>query len=134
MANPPVDQWVDAQVKSPWQNDYALPNWQELLTKLSPEEEKQFLAWAAQTQAPITPDYDMRGFWKEGTGNAQVDPQDNRMHYPDTYKLPTHTSFSTESKYARKDIPGTTWNDKNQLFAPDGTLLYDHAVEMQKWK
>ena len=47
-----------------WQDKYAIPDWQTRLTRLSPEEEMAFMEWAKKNRVPITPDYDMRGFWK----------------------------------------------------------------------
>jgi len=110
-----------------WQDQYARPDWKNELTVLSPDEESQFQSWAASTKAPITEDYDMRGFWKYG-GVSSVNANDNMLHYTDTYKTPLHESFSGESKYARKDVPGPSWNDKDQLVDSKGNVLFDEPA------
>jgi len=43
-------------------------------------------------------------------------------HFPDTYKLPTHPTFSTESKYSNNATPGGTWVEY-----PDGTWVFNHS-------
>ena len=131
----PVDAWVDAAVQAlaakqqPWQSQYADPNWQQKLTKLSPEEESRFQQWANTTKAPITDDYDMRGYWKSGAAPTQINPNDGLPHFTDHWKTPLHQSFSGESVYSRNDIPKPTWNKKNQLVAPDGTVLFDESAQ-----
>lgn len=74
-------------------------------------------------------DYDMRGFWKalqagDPLAQAAIDPNDQRMHYPDYWKTPYHETFSAESQWADpKKAP--SWNDKDQLVMPDGTVIFD---------
>lgn len=130
MAQLPIDTWVD-QVANPWQRQYAQPDWQEKLTKLSPEEEQAFTLWAAQNKVPITPDYDMKGFWKNG-GMSAVSPVDGKLHYTDKYKTPLHESFSGESIYSLPDIPKPTWNEKNQLVSPEGVILFDEPAVVKR--
>ena len=69
----------------------------------------------------------MRGFWKYG-GESSVNRNDGQMHYTDTYKTPNHESFSGESKYARKDVSGPKWNDKDQLVDSKGRVLFDEPA------
>lgn len=107
-----------------WQDQYAVPDWQAKLTKLSPSEERDFQAWAQRTGAPITDDYDMRGFWKSG-GSTSVNRNDGLPHYTDEFKTPLHKSFSGESRYADKAKHPPKWNDRDQLVAKDGTVLFD---------
>ena len=109
-----------------WQDKYAIPDWQTRLTRLSPEEEMAFMEWAKKNRVPITPDYDMRGFWK-AKGVSSVNQNDGLLHYPDTYKTPLHQSFSGESIFARKGA-APMWNERDQLVAPDGTVLYDERA------
>jgi hypothetical protein len=62
---------------------------------------------AKKNKFPQSNDYDMHGFSRAylesgplGLG-GKPDPNDgNRIHYPDTWKLPNHPSFSNESQYA----------------------------------
>lgn len=116
-----------------WQDQYAIPDWRQNLTKLSPEEEKSFQKWVNKTGVPVTDDYDMRGFWKYG-GESGVNRNDGQLHFTDTYKTPLHESFSGESRYARKDIPTPKWNDKDQLVAPNGKVLFDEPAVVARRK
>lgn len=102
------------------------------LTKLTPDEETKFQQWAQQFGAIVSDgpkaDYDMRGFWKaqqsgDPAAATAVNPNDKQIHFPDTYKTPYHESFSRESKFATPDAP--TWNDQDQLVAPDGAVVFD---------
>lgn len=110
-----------------WQDRYAAPDWRDHLTKLSPQEEAAFEDWARQTKAPITDDYDMRGFWR-AKGKTQVNPNDGLPHYSDEFKTPLHQSFSGESIYARPNSGAPMWNDRDQLVLPDGTVLFDERA------
>ena len=78
---------------------------------------------------PESDDYDMLGFTKgyltgDPRATTGVDPNDKRVHFNDTWKLPNHPSFSNESIYAvgpgypvwegatsDKDIPSWTLRD-----------------------
>lgn len=92
----------------------------ELKTKLTPEEEARFRKWYEATAATLgldaDPDskehyYDYRGYWKENGDNANLKTGD---HFPDTYKLPGHETFSNESKYysAAPEMAGRWENGK----------------------
>lgn len=115
-----------------WQDHFALPDWQSRLTRLNPTQEQEFQQWARSHNAPITDDYDMRGFWLHGAHGSQVNPNDHMLHFPDTYKTPLHQSFSGESIYANPAIPGPRWNDRDQLVAPDGTILFDERARQRR--
>jgi hypothetical protein len=65
----------------------------------------------------------MRGFWQSGGGGTAVNPNDNMLHFPDTYKTPYHQSFSAESQWALPNAP--TWNSQDQLVTPDGRIVFD---------
>lgn len=69
---------------------------------LDPFEEKLFKRWLKVAGTFDSDDYDMRAYFKEKFLQGQ-DESDNRGHYPDTYKLPNHPTFSNESKYADPD-------------------------------
>jgi hypothetical protein len=97
-------------------------------------QEPAFRQWVVQNKVPFDPDaktpqdYDMRGFWRglqsgDPKAASAVDPNDNRLHYPDYWKTPFHETFSSESKWAMPDTP--SWNDKDQLVAKDGSVIYD---------
>lgn len=103
-------------------------------TPLSPLQEMRFRQWLAQNNVPFDPnqkdaDYDMRGFWSalqrgDSIAKSAVDPNDNRMHYPDYWKTPYHESFSAESQWA-DPAKAPHWNEKDQLVTPDGAVIYD---------
>lgn len=102
-------------------------------TQLPPLQEMQFRNWVGQNNVPFNPsagvtDYDMRGFWsalQSGHPKAvsAINANDGQMHYPDYWKTPYHESFSNESKFAGPVAP--MWNDKDQLVAPNGQIVYD---------
>jgi hypothetical protein len=98
------------------------------------DKEQDFRLWVQQNKVPFDPaqvspqDYDMRGFWAALMGGdpraaSAVDPNDQRLHYPDYWKTPYHETFSNESQWASPNAP--RWNDRDQLIAPDGTVLFD---------
>jgi hypothetical protein len=102
-------------------------------TSLSPEEQGKFAVWAAMNNVPVNlskdSDYDMPGFYKaKQLGDAQarsgVSDLDNRMHFTDKFKTPSHKTFSAESQYATGGEP--TWQG-NALRYGDGTL---NAMEL----
>lgn len=114
---------------------YVRPGVTELdfMTQLSPEEEQDFRAWVHFHHVPFDPndptpqDYDMRGFWRalmdsDPRAVTSIDPNDNRMHYPDYWKTPYHESFSNESKFAGPNAP--IWVG-DQLRTLDGDVLFD---------
>ncbi len=90
-------------------------------TKLSPEQETQFLNWAAaNNRLNDLADYDMRGAWANGIA------ADANAHFPDTYKKPNHPTFSNESIYHGIDgYEGGSWSKKADFdaFTPGRTNL-----------
>ena len=70
----------------------------------------------------------MRGYWVAlQSGKAQpptVDPNDGKIHYPDTYKLPGHETLSSESKYAGPNAP--SWRG-DELVSPSGKVVFQDA-------
>ena len=116
---------------SNWQWQYAKPGGQ-YATQLSPDEEARFQEWTKQSKVPWqdtpTADYDMRGFWKEMQVNPQgnktsINPNDNKIHYPDKFKTPYHQSFSRESMYALPTAP--KWINSHQLADDKGSIIFD---------
>lgn len=105
---------------------FALPG--PYQTQLSPEQEGSFRAWVTQYGVPFDPaapvsDYDMRGYWLE-SGGAPFQGGD----FPDTYKTPYDTTFSSESKYATPDNP-FHWQGDNQLIdRRDGSLIFSRSA------
>ena len=100
-------------------------------TPLTPTQETQYQGWAKQNNRPPdeTDSYDMRGAWLNNISG------DNRGHFPDTYKKPNPTSFSTDSQYESVDVPGGTWAqtpEKQWSFAPSSTNLLFHPPKVLK--
>lgn len=98
-------------------------------TKLSTMDEIMFRQWLAENNVPFNPDkkgqdYDMRGYYlglQQGRPESrptQIDPIDQRPHYPDTYKTPSHEMFSNESQYAGPNAP--RWGPGDSLGTPSG--------------
>ena len=129
---------------SPEQNLARNKRWAKpgpYITKLTPEEEREFRAWAIDQhrqgrlmepeqyfQTENTP-YDLRGFWKaEKAGDpratAEINPYDKQWHRPDVWKTPYEATFSDESIYA---IPGKTprWVGDNSYQLPNGHVIFD---------
>lgn len=107
-----------------------------MLTRLPPKEEAEFQQWAKQNNVPITSDYDMRGFFealKHGDPRAvaAINPNDNRLHFPDIWKTPEHETFSGESQFAEPTKGPPMWNQQGQLVAPNGQILFDEKVNAQ---
>ena len=106
-------------------------------TTLSPQEEQQFQQWAQQ-QGLHMEDYsgpqavyDMRGFWKaqqagDPRARTDINPNDQRRHFPDIWKTPYAATFSNESMYAQPSAPrwvhrgGNAWD----YVLPDGHVIY----------
>ena len=79
------------------------------------------------------PDYDYDAAKKAG---VKADPQTG--HWPDTYKLPSHITFSDESKYhGQAGNEGGHWNqlsDDRWSFTPGATNFQHHSLkEMQDY-
>lgn len=107
-------------------------------TALTDGEEQQYQTWAAKNgHAGDTRDYDLRGAWKAGAGQA------GNGHFPDTFKKPNHPTFSSESQYSGVDgYTGGTWTDLGndkwaykpsatnlQMRSPDQLRQYFQRVE-----
>lgn len=54
---------------------------------------------------------------------TEVNPNDSQLHYPDYYKTPLHSSFSSESQWAGPNAP--SWINDSQLVAPNGRIMFD---------
>jgi hypothetical protein len=70
----------------------------------------------------------MRGFFRallsgDPRAASAIDPNDQRMHYPDFWKTPQHETFSKESQWALPNSPA--WNEQDQLVSPGGRIVFD---------
>lgn len=89
-----------------------------MVASLTGDEEKAFRDWydrysRSQNLDP-NPDakehyYDYRTYWKNRTPEQMNDEWKLGNHLPDTYKMPGHPTFSTESIYSTRKTPGGTW-------------------------
>lgn len=95
-------------------------------TPSSAENQQRFKNWtdlATKTMGVDTSDlydYDMQGYWLNGGSAQTLKPG---MHFPDTYKKPSHETFSNQSIYHGTPSPyGGTWQggtwDQNDKFQP----------------
>ena len=66
-------------------------------------------------RADAETDYDMSRYLREGGQR----PEDPSGHYPDTYKKPTHPTFSEESIYHGPEAQGGRWQQM-----PDGSYTF----------
>ena len=101
-------------------------------TDLGPQEQA-FRDWVKNKNVPFDPkqgvtDYDMRGFYKALMANdprarSAIDPNDQRLHYPDYWKTPIHETFSNQSQWATPSAPH--WNGLDQLISAAGKVMFD---------
>jgi len=88
----------------------AAPAQSSETTRLSPDEERRFRAWATTNQIPDVDHpqsfYDYRGYWRDA-GDKPV--RFGVDHFPDTYKQHGHPTFSVESKYSTGPGDGGRW-------------------------
>jgi hypothetical protein len=112
-------------------------------TKLTKAEEEKYQSWRSKLPKNLQweGDYDLKGLWK---ANPKVKPSPN-LHFPDTYKLPNHPTFSNESKYYDSVTPGVGgyWGEGEENFiknpqigppvphAENGMTYYQHGLD---WK
>jgi hypothetical protein len=113
---------------------YVTPGNHVYNTPLSPQEEQDFRGWVKSNNVPFNPDapvsdYDMRGFYRalssrDPRATSAIDPNDNRLHYPDYWKTPYHQTFSNQSQWATPDAP--RWNNQDQLIdSYSGRVIFD---------
>jgi len=100
-------------------------------TKLTPQEEAEFLKWAKERSKlegrNILMDlgaYDVRGFWKS-KDYEKVKPG---QHGFDTWKKPNHPTFSDQSVYHKSVLPDGTiavgghWTNDDQFILGDSNM------------
>lgn len=110
----------------------------DFATILDPHTETAFRNWVKTHSVPFDlnqmgpNDYDMRGFYQalslgDPLARSAIDPNDQRMHYPDFWKTPYHQTFSAESQWATPDAP--QWNDRDQLVDKSGSVIFDDRAK-----
>ena len=110
-------------------NDYFTDDFN---TELTPDEYQHFLI--AVEEGIINPRdigvYDIQGYWKSGLWNNNTDP-DN--HGTDTFKKPSHPTFSGESMYSAQqggsEFIGGQWRpDGGFIAGPDNFYSNDRLM------
>jgi hypothetical protein len=102
-------------------------NFDHLNTRLSPANEAKFSAWKkVYALRDSGQDYDLRGAFKAG-----ITPDTKTGHWPDTFKLPNHPTFSDESQYAKYGNPGH-WNGDTFVPAAPGAELERIRAEFKR--
>ena len=90
----------------------------------NPQPQDGFQQWKSKYAPHDTgTDYDLRGAYEAG---LQPDPE--RGHFPDTFKMTNHPTFSVESKYSTPEHPGGVWGtDANgrDTFTPSTWMASD---------
>ena len=122
-------------------NDTIPPVYQYLLnginrsaydTSLNSDEEQAYRNWVVQNNLldrGIDPntftgtDYDMRGFFRglitgDPRATSGINPIDQQLHFTDTWKKPTHETFSNESIYATGENKKKAGSWKGEIFTP----------------
>ena len=90
-------------------------------TRLTPDEEAAFRAWAAANNIRDVDNprsrYDYRGYWKDiaSKGAEQTKVYADGLHFTDTYKQHGHNTFSQESKYSTGMYDGGRWDGEDYL-------------------
>ena len=74
------------------------------------------------SQEETAPDYDYEA-WRKATGQSSLPAG---QHYPDTYKLPNHMTFSSDSIYSNDKTPGGKW-----IMQGDKWHFYPSAYNLQ---
>ena len=96
-----------------------------LLAQKVPDESFEDWARRNQIREPNSPlhFYDNRAAWGAGVNRTPMIPMRPEFgHFPDTYKLPGHPTFSEESIYAKPPLKWGRW--KGDKFIPFGEGSY----------
>lgn len=100
------------------------------VTKLHPLDELAFQMWAKSNGLMDVdhPDshYDYRGFYKATNGAPH--PPGEQMHFPDTFKMHGHPTFSQESQYSAGPADGGMWvgDDPASTFLAQPPMAVSH--------
>jgi hypothetical protein len=100
----------------------------------TPSEEPAFNAWLSVNgdREPFHPDqhYDYVGTFRAGLSRGSSKPGE-KGHYPDTYKLPGHPTFSIESQYYKPGMKAGYWvNDKYVPINSFSDLPFDKQLQL----
>lgn len=97
-------------------------------TPIPAGQEKAFAQWVDKLPVNLrsSRDYDLQGAFLAG-----VTPSAN-AHFPDTFKKPSHVSFSNQSKYSTPDNMGGIWNGDNQFTPSSINYQYHFPSVLQR--
>ena len=79
------------------------------LSQGRPKTSAEALAYDAWVQRNGIEDSPMSDYDNFGAFSAGVERDAESKHFPDTYKLPWHETFSNESKYYRPGMAAVQW-------------------------
>jgi hypothetical protein len=109
--------------------DYFINNFN---TSLSKKDEAKFNKWLSEAYnkygTELSKDlftYDLRGYWKTADYKDKVEFMQRKAHAPDTFKKPSHPTFSNESKYHEEDgkWKGGIWSEDGSEFHVSPEML-----------
>lgn len=111
-------------------------------TRLNKKDEEAFQKWyysvaSANGLDPNPNDvrhsYDYRGYWKSATDEERLNAQQAGWHGTDTYKWPTHETFSTESKFYNPKTMQGVGHWEGEAFMPGSynTLMKATKPDME---
>jgi hypothetical protein len=107
-----------------------LPNREQ--TQLTPLEEVIFRQWAIANKLDKEVDnpeafYDYKGYWK-ATSGAPHSPA-AQDHFPDTFKMHGHPTFSVESRYSNGPADGGIWiGPQHDIYLPQPPMASSHTM------
>lgn len=105
---------------------YATPG--PYRTRLNPHQERRFRQWVQSEGVPFNPrarvtDYDMRGYWLARSRRGLPVDYQKGAHFPDKWKTPYGTTFSSESMYATPNNP-FVWRGEQLVNKLTGEVVY----------
>jgi len=104
-----------------------------------PQVPDDYSAWYSKLEAARgkqAPGYDTEGWYSTATPKQREEVlADPKKHMKDTYKLPNHITFSTDSKYSTPETPGGEWKEVGGKwhYKPSDYVLKTQGVDKLKW-
>ena len=112
-------------------------NYNKPESQIPPSKKMPFEEWYKTVPEEIndTADYDLKAAYQELPMSILRNWKQGRGHLPDTYKKPTHITFSEESKYSTPERRGGKWyyKDGKDYFKPT-QINIDNAGGIDKLK
>ena len=117
--------------------DKGRPDKSRYYTRLNNKDEDEFQRWyfnvAKANGLSLNPNdiqhaYDYRGYWKNATPEELEAAQHTGWHGTDTYKWPTHETFSVESKFYNPKTMQGVGHWEGETFIPGSYNLFMNAT------